>query len=210
MKSRQLSLDLALTRRSTSRRLIMCACVSASFLMVSGCIERAPTPASKRTKFDRSQIRDLLLTEVPSSAQRSGATFGNAVELAAYDFFPRNPKPGDTLDVTFFWRVKKPPEVNYKVFVHGEAQGAEGRLNADHWPAEHRYSTDLWQQGDLVRDRFSIQIPKSFQGDALTLWTGFYRPQTPEERWALTAVGISGYGDGKNRVRVVSIPFMKR
>jgi hypothetical protein len=175
-----------------------------------GCIERAPTPASKRAAFDRTSVQDLLLTALPASAQRLGATFGNSVELAAYDFTPRRPKPGDTVELTFFWRVQQPPEVNYKIFVHGEVQGEEGRLNADHWPAEGRYPMSAWQAGELVRDRFPVKLSKNFRGDALTLWTGFYRTQTPEARWTLSSVGTGGYSDGKNRVRVVTIPVVRR
>lgn len=185
------------------------AVCAALMLTVSGCIERAPTPATKRARFDRSQIQSILLEELPSTAQRLGATFGHAVELAAYDFFPKKPRPGDTVEVTFFWRVLRPPEVNYKVFVHGEARGAEGRLNADHWPAARRYPTDVWQAGEIVRDRFSVKIASSFEGDALSIWTGFYRTQKPDERWQLTSVG-AGRGDGKNRLLAVTIPVAGR
>lgn len=183
--------------------------VCAALLMAPGCIERAPTPATRRAQFDRSQLQSLLLRELPPTAQRMGATFGQAVELAAYDFFPREPRPGDAVEITFFWRVLRPPEVNYKVFVHGEARGAEGRINADHWPAERRYPTDVWQAGEIIRDRFPIKISQNFEGDALSVWTGFYRTQKPDERWPLTSVG-AGQSDGKNRLRAVTIPIAGR
>ena len=175
----------------------------------AACIERAPTPASKRARFDRAPVRELLLKDLPATALHVGAIFGEAVELSAIDYFPRRPSAGDTVEVTFFWRVQRPPEVNYKVFVHGEARGAEGRINADHWPAERRYGTDVWQAGELVRDRFSLKIPRGFEGDGVNLWTGFYRPQQAEVRWSLTAVG-AGATDGKNRLRVATIPVVER
>lgn len=176
---------------------------------VAGCIERAPTPADKRAQFDRSRVRPFLLDALPSTAQPVGALFGNSVELAAYDFFPRQPRPGDTVEVTFFWRVHRPPEVNFKVFVHGESRGAERRINADHWPAERRYPTDVWQAGEIVRDRFPVKISAGFEGDVLSLWTGFYRTQKPDERWPLTSAG-AGLGDGKNRLRAAIIPIARR
>lgn len=180
--------------------------VCAAFLTGVGCIERAPTPAAKRAEFDRGPVQSLLVSEVPSTAISQGAIFDHAIELVAFDYFPRMPRPGDTVDVTFFWRVLRPPEVNYKIFVHGEAHGATGRLNADHWPAEGRYPTGVWQAGEIIRDRFPVRVSRHFEGDALSLWTGFYRARKSEERLRLTSVG-AGKGDGKNRLRVVSIPI---
>ena len=68
--------------------------VCAAFLTGVGCIERAPTPAAKRAEFDRGPVQSLLVSEVPSTAILQGAIFDHAIELVAFDYFPRMPRPG--------------------------------------------------------------------------------------------------------------------
>lgn len=179
--------------------------LSVSLLTAASCIERAPTPASKRQNFDRSGLSgEVLLDALPKGIHRASGTFGEAVTLAGYTFSPESPKPGDTVEVTFFWRVQQPPEVNYKVFVHGDISGSERRINGDHWPAKKRYTTDLWQAGEIVRDPFLMRIPNDIDGDVVTLWTGFYNSKQDDIRLPLE-VSDRSLTDGKNRLKAVSL-----
>jgi hypothetical protein len=174
-------------------------------LLLAGCIERAPTPASRRSEFKRSSLGDVILTSVPIAGQSVGAVFGSAAELAGVDYSPAHPKPGDKVEVTFYYRALAEADEDYKVFVHIDAHGSQAaRINKDHWPASGRYPTGVWRWNDVVVDRWSFNVPSSFDGDAFEIWTGFYQPGK-DERWPLTNRG-SVQNDGQNRVRAVSIP----
>lgn len=188
------------------------AALAAAFLAMSlgsaACIERAPTPASRRAAFDRSGLKKVLLDKVPEGVSPSGAVFGEAVELAGYEISPASPRPGDKVSVTFYWKVAKAPELNFKVFVHADTVGGEGRVGADHWPARKAYTTDLWQPGEIVKDRFAFVVPGGFDGEGIDLWAGFYLPKSQDVRLPLSNPG-NGRSDGKNRLKVTRIPVSR-
>ena len=190
-----------------TRALAALAASALAALGLSSCIERAPTPASRRAAFDRSELTgDVILSQRPDSALGMGAIFDESVELAGYEFSPSNPKSGTTVNVTFYWRVFRPPEQKYRIFVHAENINGEGRLGADHWPARGRYSTEMWQAGEVIRDSFRLVIPQNFEGEGLAVWTGFYFPKKQDVRMPLTSAGM-GRSDGKNRVRAFVLPI---
>lgn len=192
--------------RSRILPLFSCLALSSlSLLTAASCIERAPTPESRRQQFDRSSLKGtVILDSLPKGLHRASGTFGEAVTLAGYEVSPERPKPGDTVEVTFYWRVQQPPEVNYKVFVHGDISGSERRLNGDHWPAKKAYTTDMWQGGEVIRDAFLLRIPNDIDGEVVTLWTGFYNAKQDDIRLPLE-VGDRSLTDGKNRLKALSL-----
>ncbi|HCF58422.1 MAG TPA: hypothetical protein DFS52_10565 [Myxococcales bacterium] len=185
---------------SNTRILVLLAAV-----LAAGCIERAPTPRSRRTSFKRSGLTDLVLADAPAGHRRVGAVYGDSVELAGIDHAPQTPKPGDKVEVTCVYRVLREADVDYKIFVHLDAKGGRAeRINGDHWPASGRYPTGVWRKGEYVRDRWSFTVPSYFDGDALEVWTGFYQPGK-DDRWPLTNPSAVRH-DGNNRVLAASIP----
>lgn len=174
-------------------------------MLAVGCIERAPTPRSRRTNFSRKGLGDVLLREAPATGTKVGAIYGDAVELLGVDFSPARPKPGETVEVTFLYRVLREADEDYKVFVHVDGRGGRPeRINGDHWPASGRYPTGVWRKGDVIKDRWSFKIPSYFDGDALDMWTGFYQPGK-DDRWPLTNRNAVRH-DGANRVLAASVP----
>ena len=96
------------------------------------------------------------------------------MELAGYRLSAETVHRGDTLQITLFWRVLRPLDHDYQVFVHGDgdAQGSR-RLHADHWPA-HGYNTLDWQPNELIEDSFALPIPADYPFAQFTLWLGLY------------------------------------
>ncbi|MGI5862031.1 MAG: hypothetical protein ACOX6T_08220 [Myxococcales bacterium] len=175
-------------------------------VLAAGCIERAPTPRSRRTNFKRSGLTDVVLADTPAGLSRVGAIYGGSVELTGIDYSPRNPKPGETVEVTFVYRVLREADVDYKVFVHLDTKGGRvERINGDHWPASGRYPTGVWRKGEYVRDRWSFTVPSYFDEAALDVWTGFYQPGK-DDRWPLTNPTAVRH-DGNNRVLAGTIPL---
>jgi hypothetical protein len=71
--------------------------------------------------------------------------------------------------------VLAPAEGNYQVFVHlfGRQHAAIGQVNA--FPVGGRYPTDRWQEGDVIRDTYRVQLSDDAAAPALArLDVGFY------------------------------------
>lgn len=180
----------------------------AALLGLAACIERPTSPREKRDKFDRSRLGEVVLKQEPPVSKRVGAVFGNAVELLGVELKPATARPGETVEVTYLFRVLGEAEEDYKVFVHVDDRAGRGdRVNADHWPAGGRYPTSAWRKGEIVRDVWSFKVPGYYQGDGLDLWTGFYQPGK-DDRWPLTNKQAVPH-DGQNRVRAASLPVTR-
>lgn len=184
--------------RASMRTRIVPALLAATALLLSACIERPPSPRARRDGFDRSRLGDVLMTSAPP-ATGPNAIFGDSVQLVRVETNPERPRRGDTVEVTFFYKVLEEADESYKVFVHIDPRGGEGgRINGDHWPAGERYPTDVWRRGEVVRDTWSFRVPSSYRANAIELWTGFYVPGK-DDRWPVTNRSDVRH-DGNNRV----------
>lgn len=173
--------------------LVACACLLA-------CIERPETPRSRAASVDRSKLKDVLQTSAPVPQVPVGAVFDDAIELVGFDVQPAEPKAGEPVEITFWYRVKADITEDWQVFVHVDDEAATApRINGDHWPAKDRFRTSAWQPGDVVRDTWGFTAPAGVE--KLQLWTGLYYGET---RMPLTTPG-RGLSDGKNRVRAGTV-----
>ncbi len=84
------------------------------------------------------------------------AALGEDVTLLGYDLAWREPER--VLDVTLFWQARQSMDVDYKVFVH--LLGPHDQIIAQHdsWPVENRYTTSLWDAGEIVSDTHSLVV----------------------------------------------------
>ncbi|HEY3447424.1 MAG TPA: hypothetical protein VGK67_13720 [Myxococcales bacterium] len=182
-----------------------------ALVSLAACIQRPESPREQRENIDRAGLGTLgiILKAVPDGAGRNlRARFGDAVELVAVDHQPRSPKPGDTVNVAFYYRVVDETDDDWKIFVHVDNRGgAVDRINGDHWPAKDKYRTSSWKKGEIVRDDWSFKVPGSYQGDGLDVWTGFYMPGK-DDRWPLTNKS-EVQNDGQNRVLATTVVVAK-
>jgi hypothetical protein len=89
---------------------------------------------------------------------------------------PRCVRPGNRAKIVFFYRCLKALAVDYRVFVHGDAESKRvERLHGDHYPGQGKDSTLEWRAGELIRDEFGLDVPKDYAARTFTIWTGFYR-----------------------------------
>lgn len=113
-----------------------------------------------------------VVKEAPKSAQRVAVSFDSLVRLEGIEA-PTCVRPGEKLAVTFYFRCIAPTNGDFGVFVHADSTtGAAARLRADHFPNGGKGSTVQWLADELVRDDFSLAIPKDYAGKSLVLWTG--------------------------------------
>jgi hypothetical protein len=173
--------------------------------LAGACLPELQSVKERRESFDRDGLLGgVILDAPPPDMKPVGAVFGERVKLVGYTLSPPKPPPGGTVEVSFFWQALRPMAEDYQVFVHGDAVGEkQSRIHGDHYPAGGRYPTDVWQEGEIVRDTFEIFIPPGYGAKHLGLFTGLYKGSY---RVPLTDAGVRPR-TGDNRSRAVDIFF---
>ena len=170
-----------------------------------GCL---PTVQSERDRHEalhrRARARGWVVSATPASMRPIGAVFGDKVKLLGYRADPQRPRPGQGVQVTFYWTALRPVAEDYQIFVHGDAVGdQQRRIHGDHFPAQGRFPTDGWRVGEVVVDTFNITIPPGYGARHLGLFTGLYRG---DYRLPLSDGGSRPH-TGDNRSRAVDFFF---
>lgn len=169
-------------------------------LTLAGCIVEAPA------EYVPPPPRGGEVEQVaPPISVRSGAILGSKVEVVAVSVTPGSIGPGRGARVSILFRVIEELQGDLRVFVHGEdPAGRASRLIFDHPPANGRHPTTNWKKGELVRDEFQVNVPRSSNMKALNLWGGLWDPKTNERLPVSNASDVRN--DGHHRVLLVQIP----
>lgn len=118
---------------------------------------------------------DWLLVELPARATPVQYLFGDGVTLAGYTIEPSQPQPGDRVEVTLYWRGKRPLRQNAIVFLHALNQDGELAAQSDSQPVQNSYPLSNWPPGVLIADAHSFTWPA---GALTQLAVGLYDPAT--------------------------------
>lgn len=177
-------------------------------LLAASTLACLPDPQSvkeRREKFDRDSLAgSLLLPSPPAGMIEVGAEFGGRAKLLGYTLDPERPRPGDRVSITFYWTALQPMAEDYEVFIHGDAiEGNASRLHGDHYPARGKYPTDVWREGDVIADPFTMWIPPGYGPPKLGIYAGLYKDNY---RVPLTKKGAAE-SDNENRSRAITITF---
>lgn len=138
---------------------------------------------------------------IPSRAvlhERSGR---GVIEYLGFDFEPKTPERGQTLELVHYFRVVEPPTGDYDVFVHGEMPGGGARaFVGDHAPADGRFLTSRWKTDEIWPDKHRVLIPKDYGANAIELYVGLFKGEV-----RLTVEAPPGKSDGQDRIRAGTI-----
>ncbi|GAK49576.1 putative lipoprotein [Candidatus Moduliflexus flocculans] len=149
--------------------------------------------------FETSDVPDTLKTLLPQFAPQtsSNVVFGDALEFAGHTLASDALKPGDTLNVEYFWKGLRRMEEDYTIFVHVIRKGtlfasenafkakrkfgmATGMFQQDHRPLDGTYPTTAWLPGERVRDVYAAPIPPDTRPGTYEIWIGVWNPLTKE------------------------------
>jgi hypothetical protein len=179
------------------------ACAALALGLGGACLPNPQSVAERRAEFPREGLMGaLVFTAPPPGMVEVGAVFGERIKLVGYALDPEHPKRGDSVKVTFYWSALRPIAEDFQVFVHGDASGANARrIHGDHYPAKGDYPTDVWREGEIVADPFTIRISGDYAPERFGLYTGLY---LGDYRLPLTDRGKAP-ADNENRSRAVEI-----
>jgi hypothetical protein len=137
------------------------------------------TEEGHRVKLEEFELKRIPLRGTvtdPAINNRLNLRFGEFIELLGYDVAAAAGKPGDTIEVTLYWRALDHVQKRYKVSVTLNGQRVNPRFNAPLWgqqdnePVNWETPTTLWVPGDVLADTYPITIdPTAPPGEYMLL-----------------------------------------
>jgi hypothetical protein len=124
--------------------------------------------------------RPLEEHEIESIPHQIDVRFESTARLLGYQVFPREVKPGDTMEVTLYWQPLLRTEQDYAVFVHVMSDTGAMIAQRDTYPGLGRYPTTAWDAGVVFADTYRVQIPDTvYAPDRGYVQVGLYLPDGP-------------------------------
>ena len=115
---------------------------------------------------------------------------GNQIWLEGYALDPATAyRPGQTFNLTLYWRAQQPIEKSYKVF--NQAYYGNGVMVAqqDGYPVCGARGTWLWDPGELIADVHTITVKPGAPPGIYPLYTGLYIQETQDRLNVVDAAG---------------------
>ncbi len=119
----------------------------------------------------------------------TAVNFGNEIDLIGYDIDEARAQPGDTVDVTLYWRARAEMDQDYTVFTHLIDDGGEIWAQMDDQPLRGDYPTSFWDSGQVVRDQYELILPSDIPPGEYQFEVGFYLAPTAERLPVLDDAG---------------------
>ncbi|MDJ0756932.1 MAG: hypothetical protein QNJ45_25600 [Ardenticatenaceae bacterium] len=114
--------------------------------------------------------------------------FGDQIMLIGADIDQAVVKPGDSIDVTLYWKAIRPMEINFQSFVHflaedGFLKTQDDKLNPGDFP------TGQWPLDKYVLDQYELLIPADTLPGSYSINAGLW---VSEEGWRLPVIDEGG------------------
>jgi hypothetical protein len=101
----------------------------------------------------------LATIEVRAIAQRVDEDFGDFATLLGFDLSSERASPGDTVDVTLYWRARAQTDVSYAVSVQVFGDDKQIVAQVDSVPGGGAHPTTDWQPDEVIADPITIRLP---------------------------------------------------
>lgn len=111
--------------------------------------------------------------DAPSLDGVQNAQMGDVALLLGYTLDSSSKTAGDQIDITLYWQALRPSEIPYTVFVHLMDDSGELLAQHDAQPVHGASPTTSWALGEVIADRYLLNVPTAPQGD-LQIAVGWY------------------------------------
>lgn len=145
---------------------------------------------------DQNPLADAVVEQAPKPQIPLHTSFEGKIELLGYDLtLPHGDHvgAGEHFDITWYFRALRAVPGDYRIFVHIDGDGQ--RIHGDHTPVNELYPVRYWDEGDIIVDHQTLDVPATYRPAAFTIYMGFYSGET---RLEVT----EGEEDDANRARV--------
>ncbi len=126
---------------------------------------------AEHTLGDNLRFGQIELARLPGSLYNPlSFNFGDQIELIGYDLDRRAARPGETAQLTLFWRALQAPTRDYTIFAHVLGPQQTKATAVDMQPTP---STSNWKQGQVVSSTYPLEI-KTVSPDVYDIILGVY------------------------------------
>lgn len=121
-----------------------------------------------------------LVTLVVSSGSRTpvGANLGGQIALNAYEIPRLQYKPGEMINLNFFWQAIVVPSNDYNLFIYLTTPQGGIVSEIDTQPQGGPRFTTNWRIGEVIVDPYQLPIPSTTASGDYQIRIGFYDPAT--------------------------------
>jgi hypothetical protein len=163
-----------------------------------GVLVPAFVPPKPLSQSEIAAIPNPMAIDFGLKMKDSGPT---VARLLGYHVAPKDVAPGDTINVTLYWKALAETEDPHTVFVHVMSDTGTMIAQRDTYPGLGRFPTTAWDPGTTFADTYRVQIPEStYAPDAGYVQVGLYSSHGPR----LTT------GDGHDALRLARIKVRPR
>lgn len=124
----------------------------------------------------------------PDGSDSTLAQLGEGISLAEASVNEERVQPGEQVVVTVTWQVSAAPGRQLTTFVHLGEPTAPPLAQGDSPPLDGGYPTIWWEAGEVIHDRYVVEVPEDMAAGRHPLLLGMYEPDTVR-RVDLTAGG---------------------
>ncbi|OGQ13366.1 MAG: hypothetical protein A2138_12980 [Deltaproteobacteria bacterium RBG_16_71_12] len=188
-------------REAVRRWAVVLAVPAAAFVIGAVALPRPVPIGSTRSGASDRDLAGVVSRVTPQPRSKVDAVLGNAVRLHGADLPGAAVAGGDPLALRFYFESLAGLDQDWQVFLHIDAKQGSYRIHGDHFPARGRYSTTLWQKGEVITDQWTGTVPRGAPAGAYDVWIGFY---IGDDRLPFSG-GDDAVHDGVDRVRVGTI-----
>ncbi len=158
------------------------------------------------TAIKPSYVRPPILTEadVPKTAQRFDATYGDTARLLAFEVDKKAVRPGELLGVTLYWQALQPTSVDFSIYLQLVTGKDQIIGQVDSYPGGGAYPTSMWSPGQVIRDKYMVPV-NSVPNEpvAAQLLVGLYRYETAQRLPAADAHSEAVNPTVLDRIKIV-------
>jgi len=148
---------------------------------------------------EKDRIKPFVSASVPAGiAHPLDINFENKIHLIGYKFEPELAKPGQDVELTYYWRCDDALDEGWMLFTHtkDEVSGKMGNLDFVGTIREQKgnhqlLGPDHWEKGKFYIDQQTYKIPTDVEGPEETVFVGVWKN---DQRLRI----ISGPNDGDN------------
>jgi len=131
------------------------------------------------TIADANQVRKPTFVFASAAAapnvRATQANFADQLDAIGYDVKPDKLRPGDEFVVNVHWQARAAMSEAYIGFAHLIAPDGQLMAQDDHELGRGLYRTMFWQTGEVIREKYTLAVPKDAPAGDYALWVGIYR-----------------------------------
>ncbi len=164
-------------------------------LLAWACVEKEP---DRPTEEDLRIIKQNVLSQAPVLKHKVNADLEGKVIYLGLDVDKEVIQPEAQFKLTHYWKMIKPLDSGWEIFVHLNGLNKSNFINVDHRAIGGRYPAARWKVGEIIRDEHAITLPASWKEPKLFIYTGLWKGQL--------RLKVKGPQDGENRILAAALP----